>query len=135
MMPKWPLTLLATIVGVLCLVAFVFVEARSKHPMLPLSLFKSRQFTGANLVTLAVYGALSGVIFLLVVQLQQVVGYSPLQAGMATLPMTAMLLLLSARMGKLAQRIGPRIPLTVGPLTAAAGVALVARDAVCAATT
>jgi EmrB/QacA subfamily drug resistance transporter len=122
-----PLTLLAAIVGVLSLVAFVFVEARSKHPMLPLSLFKSRQFTGANLVTLAVYGALSAVIFLLVVQLQQVVGLTPLQAGVATLPMTVMLLLLSARMGKLAQRIGPRIPLTVGPLTAAVGVALMVR--------
>jgi EmrB/QacA subfamily drug resistance transporter len=122
-----PLTLLAGIVGVVSLAAFVYVEARSKHPMLPLSLFKSRQFTGANLVTLAVYGALSGAIFLLVVQLQQVVGYAPLQAGVATLPMTVMLLLLSARMGKLAQRIGPRIPLTVGPLTAAAGVALMVR--------
>ncbi|HLZ28552.1 MAG TPA: DHA2 family efflux MFS transporter permease subunit [Chloroflexota bacterium] len=122
-----PLTVIAAIIGVLALIAFVFTEARSQHPMLPLSLFASRQFTGANLVTLAVYGALSAVIFLLVVQLQQVVGYSPLQAGMATLPMTAMLLLLSARMGKLGQRIGPRIPLTVGPLTAAAGVALMTR--------
>jgi EmrB/QacA subfamily drug resistance transporter len=122
-----PLVVSAAVVGVLCLIAFVFVEARIQHPMLPLSLFASRQFTGANLVTLAVYGALSGVIFLLVVQLQQVVRYSPLEAGIATLPVTVMLLLLSARMGKLGQRIGPRIPLTVGPLTAAVGVALMVR--------
>ncbi len=122
-----PLVALAASVGVLALVGFVSTEARSRHPMLPLSLFASRQFAGANLVTLAVYGALSGVLFLLVVQLQQVVGYSPLQAGMATLPVTAMMLLLSARMGKLGQRIGPRIPLTVGPLTAAVGVALMVR--------
>jgi len=122
-----PLIALALSVGVAALVGFVFAEARSPHPMLPLSLFRSRQFSGANLVTLAVYGALSAVIFLLVVQLQQVVRYTPLQAGLATLPMTAMLLLLSARMGKLGQRIGPRLPLTVGPLTAAAGVALMVR--------
>ncbi|MDQ6669292.1 MAG: MFS transporter [Chloroflexota bacterium] len=122
-----PLVVLAAVVGVLSLVGFGFTEARSRHPMLPLSLFASRQFTGANLVTLAVYAALSGVLFLLVVQLQQVVGYSPLQAGVATLPITAMLFLLSARMGKLGQRIGPRIPLTVGPLTAAVGVALMVR--------
>jgi EmrB/QacA subfamily drug resistance transporter len=122
-----PLILVSASVGVLALVAFVFTEARSQHPMLPLSLFASRQFTGANLVTLAVYGALSGLIFLLVVDLQQVVGYSPLQAGMATLPVTAMMLLLSARMGKLGQQIGPHIPLTVGPLTAAVGIALTVR--------
>jgi EmrB/QacA subfamily drug resistance transporter len=122
-----PLVAIAALVGVLCLVGFVVTEARSRHPMLPLSLFASRQFTGANLVTLAVYGALSGVIFLLIVQLQQVVGYSPLQAGTASLPITVIMLLLSARMGKLAQQIGPRIPLTVGPLTAAVGVALMVR--------
>jgi EmrB/QacA subfamily drug resistance transporter len=122
-----PLTLVAAIVGVLAMIAFVITEARTKHPMLPLSLFASRQFTGANLVTLAVYGALGGVFFLLVVQLQQVVGYTPLQAGIATLPMTVMMLLLSARMGKLSERFGPRIPLTVGPLIAAVGTALMTR--------
>jgi hypothetical protein len=121
-------TILATaVVGVVTLIAFVVVEARSSHPMLPLALFASRQFTGANLVTLAIYGALSAVIFLLILQLQQVVGYSPIQAGVATLPMTALLLLLSPRAGKLAQRIGPRVPLTVGPLVAACGVGLSAR--------
>jgi EmrB/QacA subfamily drug resistance transporter len=115
------------IVGLLSLVAFVFVEARRRQPMLPLSLFRSRQFTGTNIVTLAVYGAFGGVFFLMVVQLQQVVGMSPIQAGVATLPITALMLVLSARAGKLAQRIGPRVPLTVGPIVAAGGIALMAR--------
>jgi EmrB/QacA subfamily drug resistance transporter len=122
-----PAILLAAVVGAVCLVGFVIVEARGRQPMLPLSLFASRQFTGANLVTLAVYGAFGGVFFLLVVQLQQVLGYSPLQAGVASLPITVLLLLFSSRAGKLAQRIGPRIPLSLGPLIAAAGIALMAR--------
>src|SRR5438445_5262569 len=113
--------------GVLALIAFFFVEARSSHPMLPLSLFASRPFSGTNLVTLVVYGALGAVFFLLILQLQQVVGYGPVQAGVATLPVTALLLLISPRAGKLATRIGPRVPLTVGPLLAASGVALMAR--------
>jgi hypothetical protein len=112
---------------VVTLIAFVVVEARGSHPMLPLSLFASRQFTGTNLVTLAVYGALSAVIFLLILQLQQVVRYSPIQAGVATLPITALLLLLSPRAGQLTQRIGPRVPLTVGPLVAACGIGLLGR--------
>jgi len=122
-----PTILLTGIVGLLALGAFFLVEARSSHPMLPLSLFASRQFTGTNLVTLAVYGALGAVFFLLILQLQQVVGYSPLQAGVATLPVTALLLVISSRAGKLASRIGPRLLLTVGPLGAACGVALFAR--------
>src|SRR6266852_4304675 len=122
-----PLILLTGVGGVLALIAFFFVEARSSHPMLPLTLFKSRQFTATNLVTLAVYGALGAVFFLLILQLQQVVGYGPVQAGVATLPITALLLVISPRAGKLATRIGPRIPLTVGPLIAASGVALLAR--------
>ncbi len=122
-----PLILLTGVGGVLALIAFFFVEERSSHPMLPLTLFKSRQFTATNLVTLAVYGALGAVFFLLILQLQQVVGYGPVQSGVATLPITALLLVISPRAGKLATRIGPRIPLTVGPLIAASGVALLAR--------
>jgi EmrB/QacA subfamily drug resistance transporter len=122
-----PTILLTGIGGVLALSAFFVVEARSSHPMLPLSLFTSRQFSGTNLVTMAVYGALGAVFFLLILQLQQVVGYSPIQAGVATLPVTALLLVISPRAGKLASRIGPRVPLTVGPLVAACGVALLAR--------
>ena len=90
-----PLFLTAALVGVVGLVVFVFVEARSRQPMLPLNLFASRQFTGANLVTLAVYGALGAVFFLMILQLQQVVGYSPLQSGIASLPITALLLVIS----------------------------------------
>jgi EmrB/QacA subfamily drug resistance transporter len=122
-----PIILLTGVGGVLALAAFFFVEARSKYPMLPLSLFASRQFSGTNLVTLTVYGALGAVFFLLILQLQQVVGYGPVQAGVATLPVTALLLVISPRAGKLASRIGPRVPLTVGPLVAASGVALLAR--------
>ena len=125
--PTSALILLAAAVGLVGLVAFVLVEARSRQPMLPLSLFQSRPFTGTNLVTFAVYGALSGVLFLLIVQLQIVVGYSPIEAGLASLPITGLLLLLSSRAGRLAQRIGPRLPLTLGPLVAALGFALMVR--------
>ncbi len=110
------------VVGVAGLAAFLLVERRSPHPMLPLELFRSRQFTGANLTTLAVYAGLGGVFFLLVLQLQLVLGYSALEAGAALLPVTVLTLLLSARSGALAQRIGPRIPMTVGPLLVAVGI-------------
>ena len=90
--------------------------------MLPLSIFASRQFTAANLVTFVVYAALGGVFFLLVVFLQVALGYSPVEAGAASLPMTVLMLALSARAGALAQRIGPRIPLTFGPALIAVGM-------------
>ena len=113
--------------GVLACAAFVAVERRSPHPMLPLEIFASRQFTAANLVTFIVYAALGGVFFLLVVVLQTALGYTAVAAGAATLPVTALMLVLSARTGALAQRIGPRIPLTVGPLVIAAGLLLLLR--------
>jgi EmrB/QacA subfamily drug resistance transporter len=122
-----PAVVLAALVGVGGLLAFVTVEARSRHPMLPLSLFASRPFTGTNLVTLAVYGALSAILFLLVVHMQQVLGYSPIQAGVATLPITLLLFLISPHAGRLAHRIGARVPLTVGPLVAALGIGLMVR--------
>jgi EmrB/QacA subfamily drug resistance transporter len=119
---------LAAAIGLACLAAFVLTEAREVSlPMLPLDIFASHQFAGANLVTLVVYGGLSGVMFLLMVQLQQVAGYSPVAAGAAGLPITLLMLLLSARAGRLAQRIGPRLPMTAGPLVAAAGIALMSR--------
>ena len=96
-------------------------------PMVPLEMFRSRQFTAANLVTLIVYASLSLMFFLLVVHLQQVLGYSPTQAGAATLPVTGLMLALSARAGMLAERIGPRLPMTIGPLGIAAGLALLSR--------
>jgi EmrB/QacA subfamily drug resistance transporter len=115
------------LVGVLGLGFFVVAEGRSRHPMLPLGIFSSRLFSATNVVTFAVYAALSGVFFLLVVSLQVVAGFSPIASGAALLPVTICMLFLSARGGALGQRIGPRIPMTVGPLVAAAGVLLFAR--------
>jgi MFS family permease len=95
--------------------------------MLPLGVFKSRQFSAANGVTFVVYGALGGALFLVPVVLQDVCGYSPLEAGVALLPVTVIMLVLSARSAALAARIGPRLQMTVGPLVIAAGMALFAR--------
>lgn len=113
--------------GGLLLAAFVAIEVRSDHPLVPPSLFASRVFTAANLVTLAVYAALGGVFFLLVLQLQLVAGYSPLLSGAATVPVTLLMLLLSAPAGRWAQRHGPHLPMTLGPLIAAAGSVLLLR--------
>ncbi len=122
-----PLVVLTAAGGAAALVAFVVAERRSPEPMMPLDIFASRQFTAANLVTFVVYASLSGVFFLLVAHLQISVGYSAIEAGAASLPVTAIMLALSARSGALAQRIGPRIPLTVGPLVIAAGMLLMTR--------
>ncbi|WP_280419303.1 MFS transporter [Nocardia carnea] len=113
--------------GALLLAVFVLIEVRSDHPLVPPSLFASRVFTAANLVTLAVYAALGGVFFLLVLQLQLVAGYSPLLSGAATVPVTLLMLLLSAPAGRWAQRHGPRLPMTLGPLIAATGLVLLLR--------
>jgi EmrB/QacA subfamily drug resistance transporter len=115
------------VIGVLALVAFLMVEARRENPMVPLAIFRSHQFSGANAVTFAVYAALGTVTFLLVVHLQTDLGYSALEAGASLLPITACMLLLSARAGALAQRIGPRLPMTVGPLVVAVGMVLLGR--------
>ncbi len=122
-----PLILAAAIGGVASLIAFLVAERRSANPMMPLQIFSSRQFSAANLVTFVVYTALGGVFFLFVAFLQISLGYSAIAAGAASLPVTALLLALSARSGALAQRIGPRIPLTVGPLVIAAGLLLMTR--------
>jgi hypothetical protein len=95
--------------------------------MVPPELFASRQFRGANVVTAIVYASLGGVFFLLVVQLQQVLGYTALEAGAATLPITLLMLAFSAQSGALAQRIGPRLQMTAGPVTVAAGMLLLTR--------
>jgi len=108
--------------GVLALVAFFVGERRSANPMLPLEIFRSRQFSAANGVTFVVYAALGGVFFLLVSFLQISLGYTPIEAGAASLPVTLLMLLFSARAGALAQRIGARLPLTIGPLTIALGL-------------
>ena len=117
-----PLAVLA--LGVVALAAFVAVEHRSRHPLVPPQLFADRKFTAANVATLLVYGALGVVFLLLVMQLQVVAGFSPTAAGAALLPVTAIMLVFSARAGALAQRIGPRLPMTVGPLVSAAGLLL-----------
>jgi EmrB/QacA subfamily drug resistance transporter len=121
-----PLVVGTLIGGVLGLVAFGWREHSAREPMLPLGIFSSRVFTATNLVTFAVYGALGGVFLFLVLALQVVSGWSPLQAGSALIPMTVLLLLLSSRMGALASRIGPRLPMTVGPLLSAAAALLLA---------
>jgi predicted MFS family arabinose efflux permease len=114
----------AAVMGVAASVAFVVVERRSRHPMMPTSLFASRQFSASNGMTLLVYAALGAITFFLVIQLQTVSGYGPLRAGVATLPVTLVLVLLASRGGQLAARIGPRIPMAVGPLVCALGIAL-----------
>jgi EmrB/QacA subfamily drug resistance transporter len=119
-----PLVIGTLIGGVVGLVAFGWREHSAREPMLPLGIFSSRVFTATNLVTFAVYGALGGVFLFLVLALQVVSGWSPLQAGTALIPMTVLLLLLSSRMGALASRIGPRLPMTVGPLLSAVAVLL-----------
>ncbi|BCN75757.1 MFS transporter [Prescottella equi] len=117
----------AVIAGLVLMAAFVVVERRSRYALVPGSLFASRVFVAANLVTLAVYAALGGVFFLLLLQLQIVSGYSPLAAGVASLPITVLMLLLSSRAGRWAQIHGPRIPMTVGPLLGAGGLLLMLR--------
>jgi EmrB/QacA subfamily drug resistance transporter len=122
-----PAVIVTAVIGVAALVAFFMQERRSANPMLPLSIFRSRQFSAANAVTFVVYAALGGVFFLLVSFLQISMGYTPIEAGSASLPVTALMLVGSARAGAMAQRIGPRLPLTVGPLVIAAGLLLMLR--------
>ncbi len=117
-----------TIAGVLLLAGFVLIEVRSRHPLVPPALFADRTFSAANLMTFCTYGALGASSFVLVLHLQSSTGYSPLNAGLATLPITVLLMALSTRMGRLAGRIGPRLPLTFGPLIAAGGLALTLRS-------
>ncbi|MFC5952434.1 MFS transporter [Pseudonocardia lutea] len=117
----------ALVVGIAALGVFVLVEQRSRHPLVPPVLFADRVFTAANVVTLLVYAALGALFLLLVLQLQIVAGYSPVLAGAGLLPVTLVMLLFSARSGALAQRIGPRIPMTVGPILAACGLLLMLR--------
>jgi len=113
--------------AVLAAVAFWWVERTSDHPMLALGIFANRNFSAANAMTLLVYAALGAVLFFLVLQLQTVGGYGPLGAGIATLPITVCMLFLAARGGAMAARIGPRIPMTVGPLVMAGGALLLLR--------
>ncbi|MBW4718912.1 MFS transporter [Saccharothrix obliqua] len=114
----------AAAVGVVGLTAFVVLQLRARVPLVPPQLFNDRTFVLANAVTLLVYAALGGVLVLLVLQLQVSLGHPPVEAGLATLPITATMLALSARSGRLAQRIGPKIQLVIGPLVISVGMLL-----------
>jgi EmrB/QacA subfamily drug resistance transporter len=114
--------LVAGIVGLVAGVALYLVERNEREPMVPLELFADRTFSAANAMTLVVYGALGAVLFFLVLQLQTVAGWTALGAGLATMPITVCMLLLASRGGRLGARIGPRIPMTFGPLVMAVGV-------------
>jgi EmrB/QacA subfamily drug resistance transporter len=114
------------VIGIAALVAFVFVEARRKDPMMPLHLFSSPAFAGANLLTLFLYAGLGGVLFFLPFNLIQIQGYSPTAAGAALVPFVLILFLLGRWAGGLIDRYGSKLPLIVGPLISAAGFALYA---------
>src|SRR6266851_3926060 len=124
---KTPIVLVTGVAGIITLVSFVLVERSSRHPLLPLAIFRSRQFTAANAITFVIYGALGGALFLLPIQLQRVVGLSALESGSALIPMTILMLLLSPLAGRISQRTGPRVPMTVGPFVAAVGLVLLVR--------
>ena len=124
----WPVGVITIgVLGGVALVSFVLLELRLPHPMVPMGVFRSRQFSGANLATLGVYAGLSSTLFLLVVHLQEDLGYSALEAGAAFLPATALMLLFSPRSGALSQRIGPRLPMTIGPVVIGGGILLLSR--------
>lgn len=116
-----------TVVAVVAGFTLWGIERGRDHAMLPLELFADRVFAAANAVTFAIYGGMGVLFFLLSVQLQVTAGWTPLEAGTALIPVTALMLLLSARAGELASRIGPRLPLTIGPFVVAGGMILMTR--------
>jgi len=122
-----PLVWVPLIGGIACLALFLLYEARARHPMLDLGLFRIRNFAVANLTTLAAYAGLIGGLFFVGLYLQQVVGYSALEAGLATTPISLLLFFLSPRFGRLASGVGPRLPMTAGPIVAGLGLLLMLR--------
>ncbi len=122
-----PSVLTGLIGGVIAIIAFPLVESRAKNPLLPLTLFRSRNFSGANLTTLAVYAALQGSTFLLVIYIQNLMGYTALQAGLLIAPISLILLLLSSFFGRIANRYGARMFMTFGPITLGLGLVILAR--------
>ncbi|HET8601375.1 MAG TPA: MFS transporter [Segeticoccus sp.] len=110
--------------GAAAAAGFITWERGNRNAMVPMDLFTVRQFSAANGMTLLVYAALGAVLFFLVLQLQTGSGWSPLEAGLATVPITVLMLLFSSRGGQLASRIGPRLPMALGPLVCAVGTAL-----------
>ncbi|HVY95518.1 MAG TPA: DHA2 family efflux MFS transporter permease subunit [Solirubrobacterales bacterium] len=122
-----PLVLAPLLAGVACFALFLLHEARARHPMLDLGLFRIRNFAVANATTLAAYAGLIGGLFFVGLFLQQVVGYSALEAGLATTPISVLLFVLSPRFGRLASGTGPRLPMTAGPIVAGFGLLLMLR--------
>ena len=121
-----PLVLLSGIAAVAMLPAFIWIEGHSDHPMMPLNLFRSRTFTGANTLTLLLYGAMNSVLFFLPLSLIQVQGYSAAAVGFALLPMTVLMVLLSFLMSRVIDRFGPRLPLILGPVLISISFAMLA---------
>ena len=115
---------LVCVVALVAAVGFVVVESRARTPLVQLSLFRDRVFSAANAMTVVVYGALGVVFFILVLQLQVSAGWSALSAGLTGLPTTIALMFLSSRASQLSERIGPRLPMSLGPVISAAGVLL-----------
>lgn len=115
------------LVGVVCFALFVLHEARARHPMMDLELFRIRNFAVANITTLAAYAGLIAGLFFVTIYLQQVVGYSALEAGLATTPVSLLLFALSPRFGRIASGTGPRLPMCAGPIVAGAGLLLMLR--------
>jgi EmrB/QacA subfamily drug resistance transporter len=121
-----PIVVISAATGVIGGVGFVVRELRTETPMLPLNLFRSRNFSAANGATLALYAIFNGNFFILIIYLQTALGYSPLAAGLATLPVTLIMIGLASRLGRFAERTGPRFPMTVGMLLTGAGLGLLA---------
>jgi EmrB/QacA subfamily drug resistance transporter len=122
-----PLVWVPMVAGVACLALFVLREARARHPMLDLALFRIRNFWVANLTTLTAYAGLIGGLFFVGLFLQQVAGYSPLEAGLATTPISVILFVLSPRFGRIASGVGPRAPMCAGPIVGGIGLIMLLR--------
>ena len=122
-----PLVWIPLVAGLAMLGAFIWHERRTEHPMMPLSLFGSRNFAVGNLATLLIYGGLGAMSFFVIIFLQQVAGYSAVAAGLALLPITILMWLLSRRFGALSDRIGPRLLMGLGPIVAGLGMIWVSR--------
>ncbi len=122
-----PLVWVPLLIGIACLGLFVLREARARHPMLDLALFRIRNFWVANLTTLTAYAGLIGGLFFVGLFLQQVGGYSPLEAGLATTPISLILFVLSPRFGRIASGVGPRLPMCAGPIVGGIGLIMLLR--------